>query len=73
MFERSEFDSGHPCPSPYGRTFGASISSILKKFARGPDFSSERTDPKGGVMGCLFFGDFLLTQAIHGLRPKERT
>ena len=56
--KRSEFDSGHPCPSPFGRTFGASISSILKKFIRGPDFPSERTDPKGGFTGCLFFGPF---------------
>ena len=74
--KRSEFDSGHPCPSPCGRTFGASISSVLKKFCRGPDFPSERTHPKGGFRGCLFFGYFLLTQAIPGLRPvgalKER-
>ena len=39
------------------------------EFRRGPDFSSERTNPSGRVHGVPFLWSFLLTQAIPGLRP----
>jgi hypothetical protein len=42
---------------------GVCLSGVKRsEFSRGPDFSNERTNPKGGFTGCLFFGYFLLAK-----------
>ena len=42
---------------------GVCLSGVKRsEFSRGPDFPSERTDPKGGFTGCLFFRPFFWQQ-----------
>ncbi|MGD0821214.1 MAG: hypothetical protein ABSA71_10765 [Desulfomonilia bacterium] len=42
---------------------GVCLSGVKRsEFSRGPDFPSERTDPKGGFTGCLFFRPFFWHQ-----------